>query len=125
MSLEIHKGTMNMLRSRMVVVALGALGAVVVSTLDARDAHAVGTRTFDLDTAEKLSGGDQNGTAVTSNGEVVAGWTTARTALSGGVGVRSALARPDGSILIGVAPEGRVLKVDATGKESIVADLEG
>ena len=84
--------SMKTLRSWIFAAALGGTLASAVAALDVRDAQAVGTRTFDLDTPEELSGGDQNGTAVTSNGEVIAGWTTARTALSGGVGVRSALA---------------------------------
>lgn len=116
---------MKSIRSWMLAAALGAFVAPMSAAFDARDASAVGTRTFDLDTADKLGGGEQQGTAVTSTGLVVAGWSTARTALSGGVSVRSALLRPDGSILVGVAPEGRVIKVDAQGKESIVADLEG
>src|SRR5712691_6765347 len=95
-SIENNKGTMNMLRSWTLAAALGGLVAFALAALDVRDAGAVGTRTFDLDTAEKLSGGEQQGTAVTSSGEVVAGWSTARTALSGGVSVRTALARADG-----------------------------
>ena len=35
--------------------------------------YAVGTRTFDLDTLEKLSGGDMKGVAVSSDGIVRAG----------------------------------------------------
>ena len=37
--------------------------------------HAVGTRTFDLDTIQKLSGGDLEGVAVSSDGVVRAGLT--------------------------------------------------
>jgi hypothetical protein len=38
-------------------------------------AGAVGTRTFELDTLDKLSGGDLKGTSVSSDGIVRAGWT--------------------------------------------------
>jgi hypothetical protein len=111
------------------VVGLGSILGVAFGTAlvvsDVHDAGAVGTRTFDLDTADKLSGGEQKGTAITSLGEVEAGWTSTRTSLTKGTSVWSALARPDGSVLIGVGPEARVLKVDAQGKETVVAEMSG
>ena len=36
--------------------------------------YAVGTRTFELDSLEKLSGGDIKGVAIGSDGVVRAGW---------------------------------------------------
>lgn len=101
---------------------LGGVAAVTWVASDVRDAGAVGTRTFDLDTQDKLSGGEQNGTAITSLGDVEAGWSTAKTTLSKGTTVWAGLARPDGSVLLGVGNEGRVLKIDAAGKETIVAE---
>ncbi len=103
-------------------VLFGGVAAVTWIASDVRDAGAVGTRTFDLDTQEKLSGGEQKGTAITSQGDVEAGWSTAKTTLSKGTTVWAALARPDGSVLLGVGNEGRVLKVDAAGKETVVAE---
>ncbi len=100
----------------------GAVAATAWVASDVHDAGAVGTRTFDLDTQDKLSGGEQKGTAITSQGDVEAGWNTAKTTLTKGTSVWSALARPDGSVLLGVGNEGRVLKVDAAGKETIVAE---
>jgi hypothetical protein len=103
-------------------LALGAVAATTWIASDVRVAQAVGTRNFDLDTQEKLGGGEQSGTAITSTGEVEAGWSTKRTSLAKGTAVWSSLARPDGSVLLGVGPEGRVLKVDPNGVESVVAE---
>ena len=111
------------------VLGLGSMVGVVFGTAlvvsDVRDARAVGTRTFDLDTADEFGGGEQKGTAITSIGEVEAGWTSTRTSLTKGTSVWAALSRPDGSVLLGVGPEARVLKVDASGKETVVAEMSG
>jgi len=101
---------------------VGVLGGVALVASDVHDARAVGTRTFDLDTMDKLSGGEQKGTAITSSGEVEAGWATTKTTLVKATSIWSALPRPDGSVLLGGGPEGRVLKVDAAGKETVVAE---
>jgi len=108
--------------SFVVAVGLGAVGGGLWSAHDAREAAAVGTRTFELDTQEKLSGGELKGTSVTAAGDVIAGWAVSKTTLSKGTVVWSALALKDGSVLLGVGNEGRVLKVDAGGKETVVAE---
>lgn len=101
---------------------LGSVGAAAWIASDVQEAGAVGTRTFDLDTQDKLSGGEQKGTAITSQGDVEAGWSTAKTTLTKGTTVWSSLQRADGSVLLGVGNEGRVLKIDAAGKETVVAE---
>lgn len=114
---------MRSLRSISFVVAVG-LGAVVGglwSAHDAREAGAVGTRSFELDTQDKLSGGELKGTSVTAAGDVIAGWAVSKTTLAKGTVVWSALAVKDG-VLLGVGNEGRVLKIDAAGKETVVAE---
>jgi len=124
-SVGFEKKEMRSFRSALPLVVglfVGAAAATAWVASDVRDAGAVGTRTFDLDTQEKLSGGEQKGTAITSQGDVEAGWNAAKTALTKGTSVWSALARPDGSVLLGVGPEGRVLKIDAAGKETVVAE---
>ncbi len=103
-------------------LVLGTVAAATWVASDVRDVGAVGTRVFDLDTQEKLSGGEQKGTAITSSGDVEAGWSAARTTLTKGTAVWSALPRADGSVLLGVGNEGRVLKVDTNGKETVVAE---
>lgn len=103
-------------------LVFGGVAAATWIASDVRDAGAVGTRVFDLDTQDKLSGGEQKGTAITSSGDVEAGWNAARTTLTKGTAVWSALQRPDGSVLLGVGNEGRVLKVDSNGNETVVAD---
>ncbi len=112
----------SMARWLLVSLVAGTSLGIGLAAHDERDALAVGTRTFDLDTQDRLSGGDQKGTAITSGGEVVAGWTTARTSLVKANAVFASLALADGSVLLGTAPEGRVIKVDANGKETVVAE---
>jgi hypothetical protein len=72
---------------------------------------AVGTRTFDLDTLDELSGGDLQGVAVGSDGVVRAGLKLGDVNLSGATTIFAALARADGSVLLGTSPGGKVLKV--------------
>jgi hypothetical protein len=79
--------------------------------LFARDASAVGTRTFDLDTLEEFSGGDLHGVAVSSDGAVRTGWTLGDVPLTDASASFSALAMNDGSVLIGTSPNGKVYKV--------------
>ena len=78
-------------------------------------ARAVGTRVFELDSLEKLSGGELQGVAVGSDGIVRAGWTLSNLALPPDAGTTAAcaLALPDGSVLIGTGPSsgGKVVRV--------------
>ena len=55
--------------------ALFVLAAATAAAAAATDARAVGTRTFELDSLDKLSGGDLKGVSVGSDGVVRAGWT--------------------------------------------------
>ncbi|HEY6460255.1 MAG TPA: hypothetical protein VIY73_08885, partial [Polyangiaceae bacterium] len=91
------------------IVAAGLAAALV-----ARDAQAVGTRTFELDTLDKLSGGDLKGASVGSDGVVRAGWTLGNVPVPEGAGSTAtcALALPDGSILVGTGPAsgGKVIR---------------
>lgn len=89
---------------------LGALGA---PALVAHDASAVGTRTFVLDSLEKMSGGDLTGVSVSSDGTVRAGFTLGNAPIADATTVFSALALDDGSTLIGTSPNGKVYR--ATG----------
>src|SRR6202453_3136037 len=96
--------------SRLVAV-LAAAGAV----LAVRDARAVGTRTFELDSLDKLSGGDLAGVSVGSDGVVRAGMTLGAVALPTDTGntVACAVALADGSILVGTGPAhgGKVVRI--------------
>jgi hypothetical protein len=99
--------------------------SLAVSSLVAGDAGAVGTRTFELDTLEKLSGGDLKGVSVESDGVVRAGWTLGNVALPPGTGTTAtcALALPDGSVLIGTGPSagGKIIRI-ANDQASVFAD---
>src|SRR5580658_9511859 len=93
----------------------------------APDARAVGTRTFELDSLEKLSGGDLKGASVGSDGIVRAGWTLGDVPLPEGAGTTAtcAVALPDGSVLIGTGPSegGKVVRI-ANDRAAIFADTK-
>jgi hypothetical protein len=105
------------------VVALAALAGAVAP----REARAVGTRTFELESLEQLSGGDLAGVGVGSDGVVRAGWTLGNVPLpsDGGTTVTCAVALPDGSVLAGTGPAsgGKVVRI-ANDRASIFADTK-
>lgn len=89
-----------------------AVAAILVASLSAvTDAGAVGTRTFTLDTLEKLSGGDLKGVAVSSDGAVRAGFTLANAPIPDASATFSAAQLADGSTLVGTSPNGKVYRV--------------
>lgn len=90
----------------LVGVMLGA-AALSLST----DAGAVGTRTFVLDSIDKLSGGDLKGVAVSSDGAVHAGFTLGNAPIPDNASTFSALTLADGTTLVGTSPNGRVYRV--------------
>ncbi|MBX3261160.1 MAG: hypothetical protein KIS78_19320 [Labilithrix sp.] len=79
----------------------------------AGDAGAVGTRTFVLDSLEKMTGGDLKGVSVSSDGTVRAGFTLGSAPVPDATTVFAATPLSDGSTLIGTSPSGKVYK--ATG----------
>ena len=88
-----------------------AASLLVGLAVSPRDARAVGTRTFDLDTLDEFSGGDLKGVAVSSDGGVRAGWTLGTAPLTDATASFSVLALSDGSALVGTSPGGKVFKV--------------
>jgi sugar lactone lactonase YvrE len=104
------------------------LGLVLVAgVLTARDAGAVGTRTFELDSIEELSGGDLAGVSVGSDGVVRAGWTVGNVPLpeDAGTTVTCAAELPDGSVLVGTGPAsgGKVVRV-VNDRATVFADTK-
>src|SRR5580704_16466784 len=93
-----------------VLTALTTAGAAVTAA-----AGAVGTRTFELDTLDKLSGGDVKGVSVGSDGVVRAGWTLGNVPLPSDAGTTATCAAtlPDGSVLLGTGPAsgGKVIRM--------------
>ncbi len=86
--------------------------SVLLTTLSASsDARAVGTRTFVLDTLDKLSGGDLKGVAVSSDGSVRAGFTLANAPIPETAASFSAITLADGTSLVGTSPQGKVFKL--------------
>lgn len=102
-----------------------AVAAVAGAGFVAGDARAVGTRTFELDSLEKLSGGDLKGVAVGSDGVVRAGWTLGSVPMPGGAGTTAtcAVALADGSVLVGTGPSGggKIVRV-ANDQATVYAD---
>jgi hypothetical protein len=94
------------MRSNCLGLAFASALALVAS-----GAGAVGTRTFELDTLEELSGGDLKGVAISSDGVVRAGWTLGAIPLQDATAGWSALTLADGSTLVGTSPEGKVFRV--------------
>jgi hypothetical protein len=109
------------MRIRALCVACAAL----VGAFAARDARAVGTRTFELDTLDRLSGGDLKGVSVGSDGVVRAGWTLGDVPLPEGSGTTAtcSLVLPDGSVLVGTGPSsgGKVVRI-AADRATVFAD---
>lgn len=95
------------------LLARRALAALSLSTLvlASTDAAAVGTRTFVLDTLEKLSGGDLKGVAVSSDGGVRAGLSLGQTPIADATSIFSALQLADGSVLLGTSPNGKIVRM--------------
>jgi len=77
----------------------------------ARNASAVGTRTFDLDTLDEFSGGDLDGVAIGSDGVVRTGLKLGDVRIEGATTVFAALARADGSVLLATSPGGKIFRV--------------
>ncbi len=88
-----------------------ALGLLAFALGLAPFAHAVGTRTFTLDSIDRLTGGDLKGTSVSSDGVVRAGLLFGNVSLPDASAVFAAHTMPDGSVLLGTSPNGKILKV--------------
>jgi hypothetical protein len=86
-------------------------------------AWAVGTRVFELDTLDKLSGGDLKGVSVSSDGRVRAGLTLGSVPLPDATAVYCALPMADGSVLVGTSWSGKVIRV-AGEQASVFADTK-
>ncbi len=107
---------------------LGVLFVLTVAAAGfAGDARAVGTRTFELDSLEKLSGGDAKGVTVGSDGVVRAGWTLGNIPLPPDAGTTStcAVTLADGTVLVGTGPAagGKVVRI-ANDQASVLADTK-
>jgi len=74
-------------------------------------ARAVGTRTFELDTLDELSGGDLKGTMVDSLGRVRAGLDLGSLPLGEATSIWSALVQADGAVLLGTGNTGKIFRV--------------
>ena len=111
--------------SRAVVAVAGAGVALIALAITARDALAVGTRTFRLDSLDELSGGDLRGVSVGSDGIVRAGWTLGSVPLPAGAGTTasSAISLADGSVLVGTGPSGggKIVRI-ANDQATVFAD---
>jgi hypothetical protein len=108
--------------------ALFVLAASMAALATASEnAAAVGTRTFELDSLEKLSGGDVKGVSVGSDGVVRAGWTLGNVPLPADAGTTAtcAVALADGSVLVGTGPAagGKVVRL-ASDQATVLGDTK-
>ena len=95
------------IRSSLLLLAVLSIAGLSLA-LAARPAHAVGTRTFELNTLDELSGGDLKGTTVDSLGRVRSGFDLGTLALGEATSIWSALVQSDGSVLLGTGNTGRL-----------------
>src|ERR1700739_3724303 len=102
---------MEHMRSFFTRAPVRSLAIVIAGLAVTTSATAVGTRVFDLDTLDKLSGGDLKGVAVSSDGRVRAGLTLGNVPLPDASAVYAALPMADGSVLVGTRFNGRVIRV--------------
>jgi hypothetical protein len=109
------------MRFRALLVGAAALAGALATG----DAGAVGTRTFELDSLEKLSGGDLKGVSVGSDGVVRAGWLLGDVPLPEGSGTTAtcAVELADGSVLVGTGPSagGKIVRI-AGDRASVFAE---
>jgi hypothetical protein len=99
-----------------------ALAFTFASVAWSGPASAVGTRTFELDSIDKLSGGDLKGTSVSSDGVVRAGFTLGNVPLVDASAAWCMAPLPDGSVLVGVT-DGRVFRASGD-QASVYADTK-
>lgn len=85
------------------------------------DASAVGTRTFELNSLDDLSGGDLEGASVDSRGRVRAGFQLGALAIGEANAISSALVMPDGGVLLGTGNTGKLIRVSG-GQATTLAD---
>jgi hypothetical protein len=105
-------GSCKIARMRFSLGRAAAVAAVIIASLSStNDAAAVGTRTFTLDTLDKLSGGDLKGVAVSSDGAVRAGFNLGNAPVTEASAAFSGLALADGAVLLGTSPNGKVHRV--------------
>lgn len=105
--------------SRLLLSIAGLASAAFLSLT----AHAVGTRRFQLETADDFKGGDLKGVAVDSGGRVRAGFNLGSVPVADASVVWSALAMPDGSVLLGTGNEGKLLQVRG-GQVTVAAETK-
>jgi len=85
--------------------------ALILLLALAPGARAVGTRAFELDTLDELSGGDLKGTTVDSLGRVRAGFDLGALPLGEATSIWSALVEPGGVVLLGTGNTGKIFRV--------------
>jgi hypothetical protein len=92
------------------MLARFSLALPVALLLFAHDAEAVGTRTFVLDTLEKMQGGDLKGVSIASDGTVRAGFTLGSAPVPDATTIFSGVTLADGSTLLGTSPNGKIYR---------------
>lgn len=97
--------------------------ALMLGLVASAPAQAVGTRRWVLERAEDFKGGDLKGAAIDSSGKVRAGFDLSRVPIENAPVIWSALARRDGSILLGTGNDGLLLEL-RDGKTTKLAETK-
>ncbi len=100
--------------------AVVALLLAASASLAPSDAHAVGTRTFDLAKLTDLEGGDLTGVSADSRGRIQAGFNLGKLPIQGAETTWSAVVAGDGSVLVGTGNDGKIVRING-GQTTIVA----
>ena len=94
--------------------------AVAAVWISSTPAHAVGTRSFQLQTLDDFKGGDLTGVSVDANGNVRAGLHLGSIPVADASSVWSSVVLGDGTVLLGTGSDGKVFRVSG-GKAALVA----
>ncbi len=109
------------LRTSSVPSLLGlGLSFALAMAASPRAAGAVGTRSFDLDSLDELSGGDLSNVSIDSRGAIRAGFDLGKVPITEAQSAWGSVLLPDGSVLIGTGNEGKIIRV-ANGQVSVAA----
>ncbi len=94
------------------ILRRGAFGLAAAATVTVTVcAHATATRTFVLDTLDKLSGGELEGVAVSSDGSVRAGLRLGSIPISEPTAAFAVTRLADGTSLVGTSPQGKIYRI--------------
>lgn len=120
------RNTRTMRNNRALSILLGvALGVPALTLLGSAawtsHAAAVGTRSFQVDSASTFSAGELAGTTVLSHGSLAVGREVRRIDVPNTPLIYSMVRAPDGSVFLGTGNEGRILRLRGDSVDEVAA----